>query len=78
MCFEEYLREYQKLVLIHFLKKSIYHFLDYIFHQNSAPAHSSKMTIKYLKDNKIKFITPEKWTPQSLDNAPIDYFVGVY
>jgi hypothetical protein len=28
MCFEEHLREYQKLVLTHFLKKSIYDFLE--------------------------------------------------
>jgi hypothetical protein len=47
---------------------------DYIFHQDSAPAHLSKMTIKFLKDNQIKFITPEEWTPQSPDNAPMDSF----
>jgi hypothetical protein len=33
---------------------------DYIFHQDSAPAHSLKMTIKFLKDIKIKLITPDE------------------
>jgi hypothetical protein len=47
---------------------------DYIFHQDSAPAHSSKITIRFLKDNQIKFIISEEWTPQSPDNAPMDYF----
>jgi hypothetical protein len=28
MCFEEQLKEYQKLILTHFLKKSIYDFLE--------------------------------------------------
>jgi hypothetical protein len=28
MCFEEHLREYQKVVLTHFLKKSIYDFIE--------------------------------------------------
>jgi hypothetical protein len=51
---------------------------DYVFHQDSAPSHASKKTIKFLKDNKISFIPPTKWMPNSPDAAPLDYFFWGY
>lgn len=58
--------------------KKLYPKNDFILHQDSAPSHVSKMTLKFLKDNKVKYIPPEKWTPCSPDNAPLDYFVWGY
>ena len=64
-------------VLKPFLKeaKVLYPQNDFIFHQDSAPSHASKKTIKFLKDNNIKFITPEEWMPMSPDAAPMDYYI---
>jgi hypothetical protein len=73
--------EYQRNILNPFLEKDakkLYPDNDFIFHQDSAPSHASKSTIKYLNDRKINFITPELWTPNSPDNAPMDYFVWGY
>lgn len=47
---------------------------DYVFHQDSAPSHTAKKTIKFLLDNNIPFITPSQWMPNSPDAAPMDYF----
>ncbi|KAH3858192.1 hypothetical protein DPMN_100811 [Dreissena polymorpha] len=43
------------------------------FHQDSASSHTSKHTVNFLKDQNIKFITPEEWIPQSPDAAPKDF-----
>ena len=51
---------------------------DYLFHQDSAPSHGSKKTLKYLRANKIPFITPLQWLPNSPDAAPLDFFFWSY
>jgi hypothetical protein len=51
---------------------------DYLFHHDSAPAHASKYTRKYLKDNGIRYITPDQWMPSSPDCAPCDYWLWGY
>lgn len=48
----------------------------FIFHQDSAPSHTAKATLNFLK--KIKFISPQEWLPKSPDCAPMDYFVWGY
>lgn len=46
-----------------------------ILQQDSAPSHTANLTLKYLKEEKVKFIPPYKWTPNSPDNSPCDYFL---
>lgn len=47
---------------------------DFLFHQDSAPSHTSKLTIKYLNNNNVNFIQPHQWLSSSPDASPIDYF----
>ncbi|CAF1558888.1 unnamed protein product [Rotaria sordida] len=49
--------------------------LKWIFHQDSAPSHTAKETIKFLEQNKIHYITPQEWMPASPDAAPMDYSI---
>ena len=51
---------------------------DGIFHQDSAPSHTGKKTIEFLRSQNIKFLTPEQWVPNSPDAAPCDYFLWGY
>uniref|UniRef100_A0AC35UAF6 DDE_3 domain-containing protein n=1 Tax=Rhabditophanes sp. KR3021 TaxID=114890 RepID=A0AC35UAF6_9BILA len=51
---------------------------DYVFQQDSAPSHTAKKTRKFLKDEKIKWITPEQWMPYSPDVAPCDFWLWGY
>lgn len=46
-----------------------------ILQQDSAPAHTSKKTIEFLKNEKINYIPPDLWTPNSPDNVPMDYCI---
>ena len=46
-----------------------------ILHQDSAPAHTAKNTLKFLDEQKINYIPPEMWTPNSPDNAPMDFSI---
>ncbi len=72
---------YIKEILTPFIKKDIpklYPNLDFLFHQDSAPSHVSKKTLKFLEDNEISFITPLQWFPNSPDAAPCDYFLWGY
>lgn len=47
-----------------------------VFHQDSAPAHASKKTQKYLLESGIKFIPAEQWMGNSPDLAPMDYAIN--
>ena len=49
-----------------------------LFQQDIAPSHSAKATRKFLLDQKIDFITPERWPPNSPDLAPMDYGIWGY
>ncbi|CAF0991278.1 unnamed protein product [Adineta steineri] len=49
--------------------------LKWILHQDSAPSHTAKETIKFLNRNKIHYITPQEWMPASPDAAPMDYSI---
>lgn len=51
---------------------------DFLFHQDSAPAHRAEMTLNYLDLLKIPFITPDQWMPSSPDCAPCDYWLWGY
>lgn len=51
---------------------------NWMFHQDSAPSHTSKRTLNFLKDQGISFIPPKLWTPSSPDLSPCDYFLWGY
>lgn len=51
---------------------------DGVFHQDSAPAHTGQKTLAFLRSNNIKFITPDRWLPNSPDLAPCDFFLWSY
>jgi hypothetical protein len=69
---------YQARILQPFMKEAKQHFGEkpFCFHQDSAPAHASKSTQKFLKDNKFNFLSPDDWIPNSPDCAPCDFFYG--
>ena len=46
-----------------------------VLYHNNALGHKAKDTLAYLKEKKIKVITPEKWLPKSPDTAPMDYSI---
>ena len=48
----------------------------WIFHQDSAPAHTAKKTVKFLKESKINVIKPSEWIPNSPDCAPCDFWLS--
>ena len=48
---------------------------NWIFHQDSAPSHTAKKTIEFLKNSKVKFIAPSEWPPHSHDCAPCDFWL---
>jgi predicted transcriptional regulator/hemolysin-activating ACP:hemolysin acyltransferase len=52
--------------------------IKWVFHQDSAPSHTAKETIKFLDQNKIHYITPQEWMPASPDAAPMDYSIWGY
>jgi hypothetical protein len=54
--------------------KKLYPDGDYIFHQDSAPAHVSKMTCAWMEP-RMPFLKKEEVMPKSPDAAPMDYFV---
>lgn len=69
---------YQQKVLRPFFSRDVtkmYPNDAYLFHQDSAPAHTAKSTIQWLKSHKVPFIPPEKWMPSSPDASPCDYFL---
>ena len=44
-----------------------------MFHQNSAPAHRARETIKLLQRETPAFISPDLWPPNSPDPNPVNY-----
>lgn len=53
----------------------IYGHKKFWLHFDSAPAHTAKLTQKYLQDNGINYFTKEQWPPNSPDISPNDYFL---
>ena len=48
---------------------------SFLFQQDGAPAHTSKLTQSWLKENIPDFITKEEWPPYSPDLNPMDYSI---
>ena len=47
----------------------------FVGQQDSAPAHRTKKTISFLKEQNIPFWTPEEWPPNSSDLNPLDFAI---
>lgn len=71
---------YINRILVDFIDMArvLYPKRNFIFHQDSAPSHTAKDTLKYLYKRRVDFITPEKWLPKSPDLVPMDFFVWGY
>ncbi|GBN82364.1 hypothetical protein AVEN_125708-1, partial [Araneus ventricosus] len=48
---------------------------DAVSHQDSALSISSRITQKFLTDQKVQFLRPQQWMPNSPDSAPCNYFL---
>lgn len=48
---------------------------DFVFQQDSAPAHASKSTQAWCRANLPHFISSDEWPPSSPDLNPLDYCV---
>ncbi|XP_054709168.1 uncharacterized protein LOC129218873 [Uloborus diversus] len=48
---------------------------DYLFQQDSAPAHKSRKTQAWLHSNMPYHWTPDLWPPSSPDCNPLDYYL---
>ena len=46
---------------------------NFIFQQDSAPAHRARDTIALLHRQMPDFISPDQWPPNSPDMNPVDY-----
>ena len=70
---EVYRREILESVV---LPWSLQHFDgDWLFQQDSAPAHRARTTVQWISDHFPGFITPREWPPYSPDLNPMDYSV---
>ncbi|CAF2529763.1 unnamed protein product [Rotaria sp. Silwood2] len=52
--------------------------MKWFLHQDSAPSHTAEQTIRFLDQNKIHYITPQEWMPDSPDAAPMNYSIWGY
>ena len=55
--------------------KKLYPNGNFVFHQDSAPSHTAKVTLSFFEKNRIKFITPQQWMPYSPDVSPCDFYL---
>ena len=47
---------------------------DFIYQQDGAKCHTSKLSVKTIEKMGIDLIRPEIWPPNSPDLSPLDYF----
>lgn len=57
---------------------SVYPRYRVIFHQDSAPVHTANETQKFIRSQKITYVRPHQWLPNSPDAAPCDYWLWGY
>lgn len=60
------------------VRESLYPVEDFIFHQDSAPSHTARMTLEFVASQNVTFIHPDEWLPNSHDAAPCDFFLWGY
>ena len=46
---------------------------NFVFQQDSAPAHQARDTVELQQRETADFISPELWPPNSPDLNPVDY-----
>ena len=46
---------------------------NFVFQQDSAPAHRARDTVELLQHETADFISPELWPPNSPDLNSVDY-----
>ena len=51
---------------------------NYIYQQDSAPAHRAKKTMEFFENCNFNYLKPEKWLANSPDAAPMDYGIWPY
>ena len=69
---------YKKLILETEIKDAgsrLFKNQNWIFQQDSAPAHASNATQSWLRGQNIEFLSKTEWPPSSPDLNPLDYFV---
>ena len=69
---------YRELVLEPLVKdlgKTMFHNQPFMFQQDGAPAHTSKVTQAWLQHNIPGFISKEEWPPSSPDLNPMDFSI---
>lgn len=69
---------YREEILEHALKGKVdglYPEHDWIFQQDSAPAHKSKVNQQWCRENCPSFISTEEWPPSSPDLNPLDFSI---
>ncbi len=47
---------------------------DFVFQQDSAPAHTAKKMVNMFKSNNVLFWDSHTWPPNSPDMNPMDYY----
>ena len=55
--------------------RTLYPVNDFIFQQDGAPSHTSRITQEHLDANTPEFIGKDDWPPKSPDLNPMDYHV---
>jgi len=73
---ENWVRMYQEDVLLGVVKPlniTLFSGQEWVFQQDSAPAHKAKTTQEWLRRNVPAFISAEDWPSGSPDLNPLDY-----
>ncbi|RWS04820.1 uncharacterized protein B4U80_04630, partial [Leptotrombidium deliense] len=59
-----------------FLKKRNFNADEkFVFHQDSAPAHTAQKTLQFSNGRKVTYIKPSQWMPFSPDAAMCDFWL---
>ena len=69
---------YHELILepvVKDISQSMFSGKDFLFQQDGAPSHTSKLTQAWLRENILDFIAKEEWPPYSPDLNPMDYSI---
>ena len=69
---------YRELILepvVKDISQSMFSGKDFLFQQDGAPSHTSKLTQAWLRENIPDFIAKEEWPPYSPDLNPMDYSI---